>query len=93
MSLVCNMPTNTRLKTPDETVMEEVAPPVWPPSVDPVLYATLILAVCTQIAQGVKALGTEAVLSPLGTAEPGERRKHRPSPLDNSSDNDEMHGR
>ena len=53
----------------DETVMEEEEeeeeeeedPPVLPRSVDPKLYDTLLSVISIQIAQGVKAVGTEAI--------------------------------
>ena len=83
------MPKRTRSqrKAAAERVTEaEAAPPVLPPSVDPALYATLMLAISTQIAQGFKALGMEAGLSTLGTGELPKRRP--PPPLDDSSASD-----
>jgi len=64
---------------------DEETPRVLPPSVGWVLYATLMSAISTQIAQCFKALGTEAVPSTSGT---GERRKRRPSSSDDSSESD-----
>ena len=93
MPLVCSMPKATRAKTADEVSMEEESPPVQPPTVDPALYATLMSAISTQIAQGFKALqtGNEPIPS---TSDQGASRKRRPSTSDDSSesDRDQYHG-
>ena len=81
MPLVCSMPKATRAKTADEASMEEESPPVQPPTVDPALYATLMSAISTQIAQGFKALqtGNKAIQSTSASSDQGASRKRRPS--------------
>ena len=90
MPLVCSMPKATRAKTADEASMEEESPPVQPPTVDPALYATLMSAISTQIAQGFKALqtGNEAIPSTSASSDQGASRKRRPSTSDDSSESD-----
>ena len=83
------MPKRTRSQSKaaaERVPADEAAPPVLPPSVDPALYATLMSAVSTQIAQGFKALGTAAGPSTSGTGELPKRRP--PPPSDDSSESD-----
>ena len=88
--LVYSMPKATRAKTADEASMEEESPPVQPPTVDSALYATLMSAISTQIAQGFKALqtGNEAIPSTSASSDQGASRKRRPSTSDDSSESD-----
>ena len=69
------------------------SPPVLPSSVDPVLYATLMTAISTQIAQGFKNMQVEREAIPSTSAvsaiDHGEQRKRGPSPVsDDSTDSD-----
>ena len=75
----------------EESPSVVTSPPVLPPSVDTVLYAKLMTAISTQIAQGFKNMQAESAAIPSTSAvsamDHAEQRKRGPSPVsDDSSD-------
>ncbi|KAI0238931.1 hypothetical protein LSAT2_010312, partial [Lamellibrachia satsuma] len=91
----------TRAKAADDALMQEespsvvTSPPVLSPSVDPVLHATLMTVISTQIAQGFKNLQAESEAIPSTSAalamDIGGQRKRGPSPVSDDSNDSDCH--